>query len=140
MRAGIDQAACGKLPQRLAYRRAGHAEAPRDIGFVQCRAGRQRAANDFIGELKAQLFGARDLALLRRGAVDAPDHRLGIGAALWRTDRRKIVEAHGFWPITLEDPGSSMMLTWAATILHPSGKRTQVCICRPTRLPPHASR
>jgi hypothetical protein len=29
--------------------------------------------------------------------------------------------------------GSSMMLTWAATIRQPSAKRTQVCICRPTR-------
>ena len=28
-------------------------------------------------------------------------------------------------------PVSSMMLTWAATIRQPSGKRTQVCICRP---------
>ena len=28
--------------------------------------------------------------------------------------------------------GSSIMLTWAATTRQPSGKRTQVCICRPT--------
>ena len=30
------------------------------------------------------------------------------------------------------DLASSMMLTWAATMRQPSGKRTQVCICRPT--------
>ncbi len=35
--------------------------------------------------------------------------------------------------------GSSMMLTWAATTRHPSGKRTQVCIWRPT-LPGAVSR
>ena len=28
--------------------------------------------------------------------------------------------------------GSSMTLIWAATMRQPSGKRTQVCICRPT--------
>ena len=26
-----------------------------------------------------------------------------------------------------------MTLTWAATILQPSGIRTQLCVCRPTR-------
>ena len=35
--------------------------------------------------------------------------------------------------------GSSIMLTWAATMRQPSGKRTQVCICRPT-LPAALSR
>ena len=30
--------------------------------------------------------------------------------------------------------GSSMMLTWAATIRQPMGKRTHVCICRPILL------
>jgi len=28
--------------------------------------------------------------------------------------------------------GSSIVLTWAATMRQPSGKRTQVCIWRPT--------
>ena len=70
-------------------------EAPRNVGLIQRRAGRQCAAHDLVGELQAKLFRARDLGLVRCGSIDAMHDRLGTGAAVFRLGR-KIVEAHVF--------------------------------------------
>ncbi len=61
MRPRIDQARGHELAQRLADRRARNVKAPCDVGLVERRARRQRAAHDFVGELQTQFFGARDL-------------------------------------------------------------------------------
>ena len=49
-----------------------------------------------------------------------------------RTGRRPVGRQHNDagQPVA-HDAGSSMTLIWAATMRQPSGKRTQVCICRP---------
>ena len=124
-------------------RRLRHHSAAMGAGFHQTtgdqpRSRRQHAAHDLVGELQPQFLRARDLVPLRRRAIDAANHRLGLRVGL-RIAGRKVVEAHVSVQI-LYGAGSSMMLTCAATILQPSGKRTQVCICRPTFLPLHASR
>ncbi len=77
MRPGIDKTAGHQLTQRLAHRRARHLEAPGDVGLVKRRSRRQRAAHDFIRQLQPQFLRARDLVLIGRGAVHAPDHRFG---------------------------------------------------------------
>src|SRR5262249_37091798 len=91
--------------------------------------GRQRAPHDLVGELQPQLLGPGNLFPRPRDPVDTLDHDPALAPFLRRaTIRAEIAEAH-----VSATFGSSMMLTWAATILQPSGKRTQVCICRPTR-------
>ena len=84
----------------------------RELGFVERDAGRQRAAHDLVGQLQAQRLGQR-----------LPSGRLV------RAQRQN---AHAAF-------GSSIRLTCAATTCQPSGKRTQVCICRPS-LPGTVSR
>src|SRR4051812_1161340 len=124
MRARLDQAGCRELAQCLPHRRARNVEALRDLGLVERRARCQRATNDLIRKLQPQFLGTRDLGNRRRRAIDA----LHLRSGPLTQAGRKIVETHAEWPC-----GSSMMLTWAATIRQPSGKRTQVCIWRPTR-------
>ena len=126
----LDQAGGGELAHRLAHRRARHAEAARDVGLVERGARRQRAAHDLVGKLQAQFLGARDL----HPDGDARSIRRTTASARGAAVGREVVEAHA-----VQTFGSSMMLTWAATIRQPSGKRTQVCICRPT-LPGSVSR
>jgi len=93
MRAGIDQPAGRELTQGLAHRRARDIEAARDIGFIERRARRQRAAHDFVGELQPQFLGARDLVGTGGCAVDALNHR--VCRPLTVADR-EIVKAHVF--------------------------------------------
>ena len=59
MGAHLHQPARRQQADRLAHRRARHLEAPRQRGFVERGAGRQRAAHDLVGELQAQFLGAR---------------------------------------------------------------------------------
>ena len=133
MGAGFDQATGYQLAQRFTHRRARHGKAPRNVGLVERRPRRQHAAHDLVGKLQPQLFRARDLVPQRRSTVHAPDRRVGLGAGR-RRSRGEIVKTHAFG-----SSGSGMMLTWAATTFQPSGKRTQVCIWRPT-LPGKLSR
>ena len=96
MRAGIDQAAGRELAQRLAHRRARHVEAPRDIGLVERRARRQRAAHDLVGQLQPQFLGARDLVRIAATARSTRRTATRLGAGRCGALRRKIVEAHAF--------------------------------------------
>jgi hypothetical protein len=97
MRARIDQAGGRELAERLAHRRARYIEALCDVGFVEGRSRRQRAAHDFVGELQAQLLRPRDLVRIGRGAVDAANHhRLGLGGRTLGNAGRGILETHGF--------------------------------------------
>jgi hypothetical protein len=93
MRLRLDQSARNQLPQRLAHRRARHRKAPRDVGFVERRARRQRAAHDFIRELQAQLLRASDFCRRRLCTVDAANRRLGCATPCVS---RNIVKAHVF--------------------------------------------
>ena len=104
MRGGLDQSTCGEQADRFTHRRARHREAARHLGLVERGAGLQHAAHDFVGELQSQRFGER------------------LPPALARARERRDAHA-GF---------SSIRLTCAATTCQPSGKRTQVCIWRPT--------
>src|SRR5664280_1757053 len=72
----IDQTAGRELAQRLADRRARHVEASRDVGLVERRSRRQRAAHAFVRQLQAQCLRARDLVRIWRSAVHASNHRL----------------------------------------------------------------
>ena len=82
-------------------------EAARNVGLVERGARRQRAAHDLVGELQPQ-FLARACGGERPATRDferaaCSSGRLGLDEADMRGDDRQ-----------------------------PSGKRTQVCICRPT--------
>ena len=93
MRTGIDQAGGNQLSQRFAHRGARDIEAPRNVGLVQRRARRQRAADDLVGKLQPQFLGAGDLVRKRRTAIDAPDDRPArVGSRRCPED----VEAHVF--------------------------------------------
>src|SRR5271156_6783722 len=60
---------------------------------------------------------------------DKPGHDHVSGTASFRTSQKicKLRETR-----MEPDYHSAITLTWAATTNQPSGKRTQVCICRPT--------
>jgi len=94
MRPGVDQAGGHELPQCLPHRRARHLEALCDIGLVERRSRRQRAAHDFVGQFQPKFLGARDLVRLGRRAVDAANHRLGLGGGTRWSSGRKIVQTH----------------------------------------------
>ncbi|MGY3078604.1 hypothetical protein ACVWZZ_005012 [Bradyrhizobium sp. LM6.10] len=85
----FDETACHELAQCFPHRRARNAEAARDIGFVKRRAGGKGSAHDLVGELQAQLLGARDLLHRRRRPIGARHHRLGRQCSL-----RKVVKRH----------------------------------------------
>ena len=59
MRACLYKSARRKLADRLAHRRARHAEAARKLHLVERLAWRERAAHDVVGKLRAQFLGAR---------------------------------------------------------------------------------
>lgn len=125
----IDETAGGKLPYRLAYRRARHAEAVSKVRFIECSTRPQNAAHDLICELKAKLLSERRATTANRGNVQC--FRIGrvgrsrhVPRPLSEQSRR---HCHG-----TPSAGWSIMLTCAATMRQPSSKRIQVCICRPT--------
>lgn len=82
----LDQAARDQLPQRFAHRRTRDAEAPRDVGLVEWRAGRESSTHDLVGKLETQFLGARDLLHRWQSTVDTRHHRQRPG--------RKIVKHH----------------------------------------------
>jgi hypothetical protein len=96
MRPRIDEARGHELPQRLTHRRTRHVEALCDVGFVERRSRRQRAAHDLVRQLQAQFLGARDLFRIGRSAVDAANHGLGRGGRTRGCPGRKIVKTHVF--------------------------------------------
>ena len=52
--------------------------------------------DDFVGQLQPQFLGAGDLVRIGRGAVDAPNRRVGFGTGTLRRGSRKIVKTHVF--------------------------------------------
>ena len=83
--------------------------------------GARVAAHDLVGEMLAQFLGAGQL-VGARDATSAPRYRLRLSIGERGDEFWQIVKTHAL------SRGSSITLTCAATIFHPSGNRTQVCI------------
>ena len=88
----FDESRGRKLPQRLAHRRARHIEAPRDVGLVQRRSRRQRAAHDLVGQLQTQFLGASEFVDARAATND----RLRFRNGAKRCQVWEVVKAHAF--------------------------------------------
>src|SRR5207244_1751489 len=107
-----EEAFVAQAEQRLAHRRAAHAQALAELGLREAVAGdeaevvdlRLDRVVDLVGELAARLAAGQ----ARHGAHDAEGADGADGA------------------------DGAITLTCAATTFQPSAKRTQVWLCRPT--------
>ena len=117
-----EAAARDQQSEGFAHRRARDIETLGEFHLVKRRAGRQRAAHGVVRDLHAQAVG------------QSPWHRARLGRQGSPRAPRCSASSQGKGRCAHWRPfaGSSMRLTCAATTRQPSGKRTQVCICRPT--------